>query len=351
MAGGRAVAGQLHEEEGEIPLAPGLAPAFDHRREKLAVLDRAACVGFALIPDGAGDGVGLQRRDHRVVQGPRPFHVVRPHRRLRRLGRGLAFGLGFDHGLLVLFLPRFEGFQGLRMGGERFFVFLDVVAEFGRGFHDRALDPARHIGAADAGLNQADGGVAGLLQGLAEVIADSGKRAHGLRAAFAPGSLDIVLRLVGARLRRLEQANVGIGRLRDGLAGIERVGDRPDHVGLTAAQPDFAHQHIADDDFILAFDRHLERAARLERRQLGHPLAVDGFGRGRDALDRNRHRFPFAGPAPDRRRHALLKDHVVGKQRVEPDIRASGRRGEDGRKGRRYPQRFWASLHGSRSFP
>ncbi len=60
--------GELHEVEGEVAEVPGRAPVADHGGEEGAVLLGAAGVRLALIPDGAADGVGRERREHRVVE-------------------------------------------------------------------------------------------------------------------------------------------------------------------------------------------------------------------------------------------------------------------------------------------
>ena len=63
--------GQLHEQEREIALLPAVAPALNHGREQRPILVGPAGVRFALVPDGPGDGIGLQGGDHAVVEGGR----------------------------------------------------------------------------------------------------------------------------------------------------------------------------------------------------------------------------------------------------------------------------------------
>lgn len=63
----RAVGGYLHEIERQRP-AEYLAPRLDHHREFIAVECGVRLVGFALIPDGSGEGRVTQRVDHGVVE-------------------------------------------------------------------------------------------------------------------------------------------------------------------------------------------------------------------------------------------------------------------------------------------
>src|SRR5688572_24943806 len=59
---------ELHGKEGEVALAPVATPVADHVDEKRPILFGATCVGFALIPNCAFDGVGNQRRNHTLIK-------------------------------------------------------------------------------------------------------------------------------------------------------------------------------------------------------------------------------------------------------------------------------------------
>src|ERR1035441_8251822 len=87
----------LHELERELALSPSLPPVLDHGWEQLLILSRPARVGFALIPDGPGDGVGLQRNNHSIVEAGGPTGAAAWVRRRAR-GRGEPFARGLRSG-------------------------------------------------------------------------------------------------------------------------------------------------------------------------------------------------------------------------------------------------------------
>src|SRR5439155_16712743 len=93
---------ELHGEEREVALAPIVPPVADQVSKQLPVLPGAVGIGFALIPDGAFDGVGNQRRYHAVVKLGR--FPRRPGTTARWLLAFLfqSFGFRFPFGQLVL---------------------------------------------------------------------------------------------------------------------------------------------------------------------------------------------------------------------------------------------------------
>ena len=141
------VVGQLHHVEGEVD-AEFLAPMVDHRGHLLAIELGVAGVGFALIPDRAGDAVGDEGGDHAVVENT-GRHGSAAARRSRS---GLAFFLGlggvfaiFLLGRLVAILLSFPGGVNLLHVFIRFDGFLGL--------------PELDGGAAPGGVDQADGNV------------------------------------------------------------------------------------------------------------------------------------------------------------------------------------------------
>ncbi len=91
-AGSGVPVGDLHEEEREVALVPGVAPIANHGLKQMSV-ERSAgsAIGLALIPDHAANREQRQGRDHAVVERRR-----RPCREIRmplRPGRGLPSAL------------------------------------------------------------------------------------------------------------------------------------------------------------------------------------------------------------------------------------------------------------------
>jgi hypothetical protein len=64
----RLVGRDLHDQEREIALAERVPPIGNHGRQQGSILIRASGVRFALIPDGALNGVRRQGRDHGIVE-------------------------------------------------------------------------------------------------------------------------------------------------------------------------------------------------------------------------------------------------------------------------------------------
>ena len=109
----------------------------------------------------------------------------------------------------------------------------------------------------------------------------------------------------------------------DVIRRFEGLAERPFHVRLPAANP-----HFADHDILelqpLGFggDGECVRPACPERAKLERPFQVMR-GRGNFlAAKRDCHHVAFVSVTPNRRRNALLQNHVVGKQPGQLDVRA-----------------------------
>ncbi len=186
--------------------------------------------------------------------------------------------------------------------------------------------------AAAVHLDQSDRNLQFLVQLEAEVIGDFGEaaalprfvaaervagREDRLGGADDParGFVEIVAagRLAGV----VEQANLRlVGRFR------RRVANRPPHIRLPRADPDFTEQHVGQRDRVLPLHDQLQRFARgLERRQLAAPFAAAvRHDRRRIPGQRHLHRLARRGRAPDDDRHLPLKHHVIGEERRQLDI-------------------------------
>ena len=237
---------ELDDDEGELA-APGLVPGLDHVAEDPLVGHGLTGVGFALIPQGALEAVTDERSDHAV-----PVHVraVGPD----RLGLGVGLGLGDAVGdaLVFLLLPAL----GFRLG---------IV--------HAARAPGFGAGAADRGVDDADGLLELGAHGDREVVTGGGEAVHGGRTGDLPGTLHV---LGGVRLRRAgdgEDADAVVDRTGARGGGAARVAHDPFHVGLTGADPDLADDDVLGDvglgagldHQILAFLRGLEAGqGRLE---------------------------------------------------------------------------------------
>src|SRR5207253_7106008 len=94
------------------------------------------------------------------------------------------------------------------------------------------------------------------------------------------------------------------------------------HVRLSAANPHFANDDVADIDLVFALDGQCVGSASLLTWQFDHPFAVPGGRGNRFSAKRDGDFFAVVGPAPNQEAHALLQNHVVGKQAGQPDVRA-----------------------------
>jgi hypothetical protein len=114
------------------------------------------------------------------------------------------------------------------------------------------------------------------------------------------------------------------GKLRRGdfRVGPVREADRPFHVGLPGAEPDFANDHIVDRQGVFAGDHQRRRdAAGLHCVETHQPATVGG-GRGGHLLATEAHRDPLPGRGltPDRHRPAALEDQMVLEKGRQGDI-------------------------------
>ena len=136
-----------------------------------------------------------------------------------------------------------------------------------------------------------------------------------------PFSVEILLGLLNADLRDGDQSNIGeVGRhdLQIAIVGGSQV---EAHVGLPRADPNFADEHIAERDAVLAFDGQGERRADFHRGEFDLPIAP-GVGGCGVALAGDGHGDLLIGisPAPDGVLLVALKDHVVAENIREADV-------------------------------
>jgi len=283
---------ELDVVEGEISLIPECAPAFDEGAH-FGVVVGLAHVGFPLIPDDAPDGVVDEGMNHAVEVDrgcESPVH---------RAGQG-KFGIDAEFRLLKVAFAR-----GPRLDGGR--------------------SPGRE--------NQADGDSGFLMQLATEEITDGGKGigcqpvGDVFRGTNPPrAAVDAFLWRGCGETVRETQADQGIISLGHRLFPVCRGGEAEFHVGLSRAEPHFAHQHVFQRDRFPVRDygegaalsrgghrieRHLPASFRVRLRGLVLPGEGDGhLGSG------------FCG-SPDRDGSFALENHGLAKSigDVEPGTR------------------------------
>ena len=178
-----------------------------------------------------------------------------------------------------------------------------------------------------------------LMQLAGEEIANRGKAGRGSAASKPAHAASSIRRGFSRRAGQSvdainvvmdEHPDLRIVRRRDFFLGAIHLPMQPAdlhfHVRLPRAQPHFAHQHIADCQRVLSGDSAFAVRPSLAWAQLDHPFAVcAGLGGLRFSGQRDRNLLARLGPAPDRHHHLGLYDHVVGKNRRQPDIGLRGR--------------------------
>ncbi len=126
------------------------------------------------------------------------------------------------------------------------------------------------------------------------------------------------------------------------------------HVGLAAAEPDFADEDVGDLDFLAgvgAFAGGGDEGARGgvggERIEV-HAPAADGVGAGGFLLvgEADEHFAAGGGGAPDRDGAAALEDHVVGEGAAELQRRVGGEDEEQRRDRRESREQGADGMHG-----
>ena len=184
------------------------------------------------------------------------------------------------------------------------------------GFERRARRPGFGWGAAPRAVDQADRHAEVEVQLAAEVVGNRREASRGLAVAALPGGVDVVRRARRRDVGQAEQADGGIvRRFSRGLA-VRRAVQRPLHVGLARAQPDFADQHVLDEVLLSGADPQRIGTARGTRRQPNHPTAVV-VGAGLDPLvaELDQDQLVRLGLPPNRHRRVALQHHLVAKDR------------------------------------
>ena len=334
---------ELHAEKSEVADAPVAPPVGDHVGVEGAVFVRAAGVGFALVPDGAANAEGDDRRDHRVVEFGR-FPVGAAGRTtggFLPLGRELG-GVGIELGLGFL-----RAFQG---GG----VAVEDVAFVGRIAREHVVaHPDLGRRTAPRRVNQPDRHLERLFQIASKIITNGREARRAARIAGGPTTFDVRQRRVGLDARDGEKTDVRIGGSRDVRLRLERLAQRPLHVRLPAANPHFADEYVLELHARLARDReHGRRGGGGERLEFHGPLGAARGGGGLLTLELHRDLLAVVGPAPDRERDALLQDHVIGENRRQLHVgerggRAGQQRGgnDGGREFRKRTNRSGCEFH------
>jgi len=246
--------GQLHPGEGEL-VAPVGPPVADHGGQLQAVGLSPTGIGFALIPDGAPNGIGTKRGDHAVVEIAGPMRCqTRIRRRTRPARCRLALGLGACGGVFPagqgLFVLLFGLFRIIRSKSllpafqQRLEFFLGLLGlHTGPGFHRRAA-PGR--------IDQPHGNTQLAVQLAAEEERSGRKAAHRLGSAHLPLAFAVVLWCFGRTAGNGHMANlrqIGGGLL---LFEIAATAHGHGHVRLSRGQPHLAHQDVLQFDRILA---------------------------------------------------------------------------------------------------
>ncbi len=350
------VAGELDDVEGKLAVPAG-APVVDHGGEELLVLEGAALIGLALVPDGAFDGVGDEGGDHAVEEDGGVVGGLGGVVGWAGCGReGCLFGSGGEGG--VGFLDRFDlglpGFFAGLEGGffddgvpavEELFPVFEHLGGAGALIEGDAAGPGLDAGAAPGGVDESDGDFEGAVEVAAKVVGDGGELPCRGGRGGRPGALAIGLGRHGGGALQAEHANLGEVGGGDLLLGVGGLLDGPLHVGLAGADPDLANEDVLHGgdargtaDLEFGGDD-----AGGERVELDLPAAV-GIGGGLLLLGPHGDGdvLIWIGGAPDGNGLALLKDHVVGKDRRELDggvgegKRAAPKREQEGKGSRAF---------------
>src|SRR5262249_39518998 len=129
-------------------------------------------------------------------------------------------------------------------------------------------------------VDQTDGDTQRLVELPAEKVADGGELADRRWRADLPLSVEVALWLLRTHLRNGDKPDLGIVRRLRFKVRVIGLRDRPLHVRLAGAEPDFADEHVVESHGVLAGDRHRIRPAGGERIESDGPLAVRTSLRG-----------------------------------------------------------------------
>ena len=114
------------------------------------------------------------------------------------------------------------------------------------------------------------------------------------------------------------------------VGGLAAGVERELHVGLAAAQPDVADEHVGGGGAArrrLGDELLRRRLRRLRRQRDGEDAVAAGAADGADGSERDRHLLPRTGRAADDDRPVALQHGVVAEQRMQGDLRGGGRSG------------------------
>ena len=235
--------GELHPVEGEVTLTLFLAPLLDEEGKQLGVFVGATGVGLALIPDDALDSVAQRGVDDAGENIAGAGVAGEPRERILRRGcRCLARGFGGRAGDFMFFRGGFEIGLGLGGRGVGFALFrAGHQQRETRIFFDRlAAHPRLGGGTAPRVIDQPDGHIKNVVEVAAVEIADGAEILGVGRICNLPFAFEIGFQFLRADLRHGDDAEVGATRTRAlDVAGVG-LAERPLHVRLTGAHPDFA---------------------------------------------------------------------------------------------------------------
>src|SRR5882724_11796923 len=102
---------------------------------------------------------------------------------------------------------------------------------------------------------------------------------------------------------------VGIGTSSDVIGRFEGGLERPLHIGLSTANPNFTDQHAFELNSIFPLDNQVIRAAGFQTTECDLPFATFGFGFYTFFSKRHGYFLAFVSPTPNGRVDLLLQDH------------------------------------------
>ena len=159
-----------------------------------------------------------------------------------------------------------------------------------------------------------------LVQLAAEEIGSGRELPDGFRAAHDPLAPAFLLRRDGGKPGDREHPDLRKRRGGDFSLCVVHAIDCHLHVGLAGSQPDFTNQHIRHREGVGAGDGQGHRFFRTERVEFDTPLALGVGGGGlAPTADADGDFLARIRPAPDGNRGLALQDHVVRKERGQPD--------------------------------
>jgi hypothetical protein len=159
------------------------------------------------------------------------------------------------------------------------------------------------------------------LEGGAEVVGDGGEAGDGEWVAGFPLGFHVIDGGIGLQFGDGEESEVGVCGGVDGGLGVFGAGEGPFHVGLAAADPDFADEDVGEGDGLgAAADDEVVGAAGGFAGQADDPAAVGGGGAGLVAAEFDGDGFVGIGRAPDGDGAALLQDGVVAEDGGGSDL-------------------------------